>query len=88
LIRSLSHCHSSAVSKQDLIHDLKSETSGNFSKLLERLMMDPVELDCFELKQAVKGLGTDEETLIEILTSRSNERLKAIADTYQRSKLT
>jgi hypothetical protein len=64
---------------------LKSETSGNFSKLLERLMMDPVELDCFELKQAVKGLGTDEETLIEILASRSNERLKAINETYQKS---
>jgi len=69
-----------------LIADLKSETSGNFSKLLERLMMDPVELDCFELKQAVKGLGTDEETLIEILASRSNERLKAINDTYQKSQ--
>jgi annexin A7/11 len=70
-----------------LIADLKSETSGNFSKLLERLMMDPVELDCFELKQAVKGLGTDEETLIEILASRSNERLKAINETYQKSQL-
>ncbi|CAF4136992.1 unnamed protein product, partial [Rotaria magnacalcarata] len=67
---------------RDLVSDLKSETSGNFSKLLERLMMDPVELDCFELKQAVKGLGTDEETLIEILTSRSNDRLKAIGETY------
>ncbi|CAF2904300.1 unnamed protein product [Rotaria sp. Silwood2] len=69
---------------RDLIADLKSETSGNFSKLLERLMMDPVELDCFELKQAVKGLGTDEEILIEILASRSNERLRAINETYQK----
>ena len=49
-------------------------------------MMDPVELDCFELKQAVKGLGTDEETLIEILASRSNERLKAIVSTYPQCK--
>jgi len=46
--------------------------------------MDPVELDCYELKQAVKGLGTDEEALIEILASRSNERLKAINETYQK----
>ncbi|UJR35955.1 hypothetical protein I4U23_028696 [Adineta vaga] len=69
---------------RDLVHDLKSETSGNFANLLERLMMDPVELDCFELKQGVKGLGTDEETLIEILASRSNERLKAITETYQK----
>lgn len=49
-------------------------------------MMDPVELDCYELKNAVKGLGTDEQALFEILASRSNERLKAIAETYQRSK--
>ncbi len=49
-------------------------------------MMDPVELDCYELKQAVKGLGTDEETLIEILASRSNQRLKAINETYQKRK--
>jgi hypothetical protein len=28
---------------------------------LNVLMMNPVELDCFELKQAVKGADTDEE---------------------------
>ncbi len=50
-------------------------------------MMDPVELDCFELKQAVKGLGTDEETLYEILASRSNDRIKAINETYQKSRV-
>jgi hypothetical protein len=49
--------------------------------------MDPVELDCFELKQAVKGAGTDEEALIEILASRSNERIRSIKETYQKSKL-
>jgi hypothetical protein len=49
--------------------------------------MDPVELDCFELKQAVKGLGTDEEALYEILASRSNDRIKAINETYQKSRV-
>lgn len=49
-------------------------------------MMDPVELDCFELKQAVKGIGTDEETLIEILASRSNERIRSIAERYEERK--
>ena len=68
-----------------MIKDLKSDTSGNFSNLLERLLMSPVELDCFELKQAVKGIGPSEETLIEILASRSNERLKAINENYQKS---
>ncbi len=50
-------------------------------------MMDPIELDCFELKQAVKGVGTDEEALIEILASRSNERIRAINGTYKKSIL-
>jgi hypothetical protein len=48
--------------------------------------MHPIELDCFELKQAVKGAGTDEEALIEILASRSNERIRLINETYRKSK--
>jgi hypothetical protein len=48
--------------------------------------MDPVELDCFELKAAVKGLGTDENGLIEILASRSNKRIRDINKKYQESR--
>jgi hypothetical protein len=49
--------------------------------------MNPIELDCFELKQAVKGAGTDEDALIEILASRSNERIRLINETYKKSKI-
>lgn len=68
---------------RDLLSDLKSETSGDFQNLLERLMMNAIELDCFELKQAVKGAGTNEEALIEILASRSNQRIRKINETYK-----
>ncbi|CAF4979384.1 unnamed protein product, partial [Rotaria socialis] len=47
------------------------------------LLYSPVEYDCHELRRAVKGIGTDEEALIEILASRSNKRLKAINENYQ-----
>ena len=36
--------------------------------------------------ELLKELGTDEEVLIEILASRSNKRLKAINDLYQKCK--
>ncbi|CAF4969803.1 unnamed protein product, partial [Rotaria socialis] len=61
---------------QDLIKDIKGDTSGNFNKILTTLLYSPVEYDCHELRRAVKGIGTDEEALIEILASRSNKRLK------------
>jgi hypothetical protein len=45
-----------------------------------------VEYDCHELRRAIRGVGTDEEALIEILASRSNKRLQAINDLYPKCK--
>lgn len=67
---------------RDLVEDLKSETSGNFQKLLTALLLGPVEFDCIEIRKAIQGLGTDNSTLIEILTSRSNKRIKDISQLY------
>ncbi len=61
---------------------MKSETSGNFKKLLVALLMNPVEYDCVEIRKAIQGFGTDNSALIEILTSRSNKRLKDISQLY------
>lgn len=72
------------VRLQDLSEDIKGDTSGNFCKVLKNLLYTPVEYDCQELKRAIKGAGTDEEALIEILASRSSARLRAINETYQR----
>ncbi|KAJ8013810.1 hypothetical protein DPEC_G00033650 [Dallia pectoralis] len=68
---------------KDLIKDLKSELSGNFEKLVLAMMKTPTQLDVFELKEAIKGAGTDEGCLIEILSSRSNEEIKAINQCYK-----
>ena len=55
---------------RDLIKDLKSELSGKFEDTVMALFMEPIEYDCRTLKDAMKGIGTDEDTLIEILSTR------------------
>lgn len=68
---------------KDLIKDLKSELSGNFEKTILALMKTPVLLDVYEIKEAIKGAGTDEACLIEILASRSNEHIRELNRAYK-----
>ncbi|KFP71990.1 Annexin A11, partial [Acanthisitta chloris] len=68
---------------KDLIKDLKSELSGNFEKTILALMKTPVMFDAYEIKEAVKGIGTDENCLIEILASRSNEHIQELNRVYK-----
>ena len=68
---------------RDLIDDLKSELKGNFEDAVVALFEPPVEYDVDQLRKAMKGAGTDEDTLIEIIASRPNWLLKQIKDKYQ-----
>ncbi|XP_029932929.1 annexin A4-like [Myripristis murdjan] len=68
---------------KDLIHDLKSELTGNFEKLVLAMLMTPAQFDAFELREAIKGAGTDEACLIEILASRSNAEIREINHVYK-----
>ena len=52
---------------RDLIADLKSELHGKFEDAMIALFTDPIEYDADELRKAMKGLGTSEDTLIEII---------------------
>jgi len=69
---------------KDLVDNLKSELSGHFEKAVVYLMMDPLSLDVHSLHEAMKGAGTDEAVLIEILTSRTNMEIQAIKDHYKK----
>lgn len=55
---------------RDLISDLKSELSGDYKTVMTALFTDPIEYDVDSIYNAIKGLGTDEDTIIEILASR------------------
>ncbi|XP_072491452.1 annexin A4 isoform X2 [Notamacropus eugenii] len=68
---------------RDLVDDLKSELSGNFEKVILGMMMPTVMYDVSELRRAMKGAGTDEGCLIEILASRTPEEIRRISSTYQ-----
>ncbi|CAG04812.1 unnamed protein product, partial [Tetraodon nigroviridis] len=68
---------------KDLIHDLKSELTGNFEKLVLSMMMSPAHFAASELREAIKGAGTDEACLIEILSSRSNAEIQEINTIYK-----
>ena len=71
---------------RDLIDDLKSETSGGFKKLLAGLCMSSADFDATCLHNAIKGLGTDEQVLTEIICTRTNQQLKDIKAAYKTSK--
>ncbi|XP_029459871.1 annexin A4 [Rhinatrema bivittatum] len=68
---------------RDLLSDLKSELTGNFEDVILGLMTSITLYDVRELKKAMKGAGTDEGCLIEILASRSTEEIRRINETYK-----
>lgn len=70
---------------RDLIKDLKSELSGKLEDVIIGLMMKPEQFICKQLNKAMVGVGTDEDTLIEILCSRTGEEMRIICRTYDES---
>ena len=68
---------------RDLIKDLKDELRGKLEDAIVNLFKDPIEYDCEQLKKSMKGAGTDEDSLIEILCSRPKPILEKIKEVYK-----
>jgi len=69
---------------KDLADDLSSELSGNYrSVVLGLLMLAPV-YDAYELRAAIKGAGTEEACLIDVLASRTNSEIKTMSAFYKK----
>uniref|UniRef100_A0A8C6PFS9 Annexin n=1 Tax=Nothobranchius furzeri TaxID=105023 RepID=A0A8C6PFS9_NOTFU len=68
---------------KDLVKDLKSELTGDFEDLVIAMLKTPSQFDASELRAAIKGAGTDEACLIEILSSRSNAEILEINRVYK-----
>lgn len=68
-----------------LEEDLKSELGGELEHVAVALLMPAYEYDARNLRKAIKGIGTDEKTVIEILCTKESHELQALKDAYNQS---
>ncbi|XP_074647038.1 annexin-B12-like [Tubulanus polymorphus] len=68
---------------KDLIKELKSELRGDFEDAIIALLKPFDTYDATELRKAMKGAGTDEEALIEIMCTRTNQEIENIKKAYK-----
>ncbi|KAM8773336.1 annexin A5b [Acanthopagrus schlegelii] len=68
---------------KDLVDDLKGELGGKFETLIVGLMTPPLTYDVTLLRNAIKGAGTDEKVLVEVLASRTCQQVKDIVAAYR-----
>jgi len=69
---------------RDLIKDIKGETSGNFEYALLAILRGPLGQDAWVVDDAIRGAGTKEDQLNDVLCGRSNADLRAIKGEYER----
>ena len=67
---------------RNLEDDVRKEVSGYFELCLLSILRGPLQQDVWCLNKALKGAGTDEDLLNEILIGRSNADMHAIKQAY------
>ncbi|XP_019645089.1 PREDICTED: annexin A6-like [Branchiostoma belcheri] len=67
---------------EHLIDRLKSELKGDFEDVVVALLTPPIEYLARCMKSAMKGMGTDEQALIEILCTKNNQEIEELKATY------
>ncbi|KAA0191134.1 hypothetical protein HAZT_HAZT002191, partial [Hyalella azteca] len=63
--------------------ELKKELSGHFERVVLALLVPTTELLADHVHEAFKGVGTNEDTLVEILCTRNNKEIKELKSVYE-----
>jgi len=67
---------------RDLLADIKKNTHGHYEDAIVALLTPLIKYDAQCLRKAMKGLGTDDKCLIEIICTRSHQELGQISEAY------
>jgi len=68
---------------RDLKEDLEDELSGNFQNVVVARFFSPPELDAWCLRKAMKGAGTHESVLVQVLCTKTNDEIEALKTAYK-----
>jgi hypothetical protein len=63
--------------------ELEGELSGKYRQVIKALLLESIAYDVEECHRAMKGAGTDEDALVEILCTRSNSDILKIKAAYK-----
>jgi len=67
---------------RDLKEDLKDELRGNFENVVVARFMSPAEVDAYYVRKSMKGSGTQESILIQVICTKTNEEIDAFKKAY------
>jgi len=68
---------------RDLIKDLKSELGGKLEQVVVGRFHSLSEIHALYLRKAMKGIGTNEDIIIDILCTKTNAEITELKEAYQ-----
>ncbi|KAG7498704.1 annexin A1-like [Solea senegalensis] len=66
-----------------LVRDLESALRSDLEDITLALLMTPAQFDAYLIRKATKRLGTDEDVLVEVLASRTNQEIRDLKRAFK-----